>query len=148
MAAGNFTLYNSAIIDFFDGTQDWDTDSHYMILITSTYTPAGTHATLADISTNEVTDADYARQDLTTEAVTEPTAGTARCDADNVSFGASVTITAKYAAVLVGTVAGAASTDPVVGYVDLDTGGGSVSSTNGTFEVQWSANGLFEVSQA
>lgn len=148
MAAGNFTMYDSAMLEIADGSQDWITDNHYCVLLVSGYTPNGaTHTTFADISANEVTDTDYTAQDMIGEAVDEPSAGTIRLDATDVSFGASVTITAKYAAVVVGTVAGKTGTDPLVGYVDLDTGGGSVSSTNGAFDIQWNTNGLVQITQ-
>jgi hypothetical protein len=70
------------------------------------------------------------------EAVTEDS-GTVTYDADDVSFGANVTITARYAAVVVGTVAAKTGTDALVGYTELDTGG-DVSSTNGSFDIDWS----------
>lgn len=148
MAAGNFTLYNSGVLDLLDGTQDWSTDDHYVVLLDSGYTPSGAHTTYSNISSDEVSDADYDAQDMTGESVTEPSGGTVRADADNVSFGDPVTITAKYAVVLVGTAAGKDAGDALVGYVDLDDGGTTVSSTNGAFTIQWNSNGLFQVTQS
>jgi hypothetical protein len=81
---------------------------------------------------------------MATEAVNGGTAtATADCDAANVSFGTNVTITARYAVVRTGT-ATPGGTDNIVGYVALDTAT-DVSSTNGTFEVQWNANGLWTI---
>lgn len=48
---------------------------------------------------------------------------------------ASSTITAKYAVIVHRAGASLAGTDLLVGYGDLDVGGGSISSTNGTFQV-------------
>ena len=147
MAAGNFTLVDQGLLELNDGTQDWATDNHYLVLITDSHTPdASTEATLADISANEVADADYSPQDMTGESVTK-SGGVVTFDADNVTFGSSVTITAKYAYVVVGTVAGKTGTDALVGYVDLDSGGGSVSSTSGSFAVNWNASGMWTEEQ-
>ena len=68
-------------------------------------------------------------------------------DSGDVSFGSAVTITAKYAVIVKGTAGSLASTDKLVGYVDLDTTSGSttVSSTNGTFSVN-TPSGLFTLS--
>jgi hypothetical protein len=144
MAAGNFTLYNQSKAWMFDGTFDWDTDSHYAHLFDNTYTPALTHDTWADTAagTNEVTDGDYTAQAMATEAVNGGTAtATGNCDAGNVTYGTNVTITARYLIIRTGT-ATPGTTDKLVGYVELDTGA-DVSSTNGTFEVQWNASGLW-----
>ncbi|MGH9066783.1 MAG: hypothetical protein ACRD0J_04725, partial [Acidimicrobiales bacterium] len=55
----------------------------------------------------------------------------------------SATITAKYALMVHRAGASLAGTDLLVGYVDLNTGGGSISSTNGTFQVSPNAAGWF-----
>lgn len=144
MAAGNFTLVNSAILDLADGTFDWITDNHYAVLILAAHTPSvSTDATYANISANECADGDYAAQDLTGESATGGS-GTVTFDANDVSFGSSVTITAKYLYVLQGTAAGKTGTDEIVGYVDLDNGGGSVSSTSGTYNIAWAGTGLWQ----
>ncbi|MGH7083194.1 MAG: hypothetical protein ACREFV_12075 [Acetobacteraceae bacterium] len=54
---------------------------------------------------------------------------------------ASSTITAKYALMVHRAGGSLVSTDLLVGYIDLNTGGGSISSTNGTFQVSPSAQG-------
>ena len=144
MAAGSFALYNTAKKFFFDGTFDWDTGTYYLHLLDAAYTPAVTHDTWADVSANESSETGYAAQAIGTKAVNGGTAtATANVDAGNVSYGTNVTIGAQYAVVRAGT-ATPAGTNKLVGYVSLDTAG-SVSSTNGTFEVQWNANGLFTI---
>lgn len=145
MAAGSFTLYNQAKQGFFDGSHDWDTDSYYLHLLDAAYTPAVTHNDWQDVSANETTETSYAAQAIASKAVNGGTAtATVVVDAANVSFGTNVSISAQYAVVRKGT-ATPGATDLLVGYVSLDTGG-AVTSTNGTFEVQWHAsNGLFTV---
>lgn len=144
MAAGNFTLYNFPKKWFFDGTMDWDTNTFYLHLLQSGYTPAATHDTWSDVSAQEVTDGDYAAQAIGTKAVNGGTGtATADCDAGDVSFGTNVTITARYAVVRQGT-ATPGTADKLVGYVELDTAT-DVSSTNGDFAVNWNANGLWTI---
>ena len=70
--------------------------------------------------------------------VTE-TGGTVTFDCADISFGSAVTITAKYAVLFDDT----ATNDPLLVYVDLDTGGGSVSSTSSTFQITINASGVF-----
>jgi hypothetical protein len=140
MAAGSFVIYNASKAWLLDGTFDWITDNHYLHLLTNTHVPALTDSTWTDID-NEVTDGDYGAVLMATEAINGGTAtATGNIDAANVSFGTNVTITARIAVVRVGT-ATPGGTDKLVGYVYLDTAA-DVSSTNGTFEVQWNANGL------
>lgn len=146
MAAGNFTPYNDALERLGNSTDDWDADSHYAILLTNSHTAATTHSTLSDISANEVSDADYAPQDMSGEAVTETT-GTVTFDASDVSFGDPVTITARHIAVVKGTVSAKSGTDPLIGEAELETTG-DVSSTNGPFDVNWNASGLMTLARA
>lgn len=142
MAAGNFTLFNQAKAWFFDGTFDWANDTHYCELLKTAFDEAVTHDTWSDISAQVVTDGDYAPELMATEAVNGGTGtATGNCDAGNTSFGTNVTITARYGAVRTGA-ATATGTDKLVGFVELDTAT-DVSSTNGTFEVQWHASGLW-----
>lgn len=145
MAVGTFTLYNSGKHDLFDRTIDWvGSTTIKAILCTTTYTPAATHATYTDI-TNECADGDYAPVTLTGMSITE-SSGTIKWDANQVDYGAAVTISARYI-VLVESVDGTLSaTDPLIGYMDLNDGGTNVSSTNSDFKVDWNAaNGLFTV---
>jgi hypothetical protein len=147
MAAGNFTMYNQAKGWFFDGTFDWDTDTHYAELLKTGYTPAATHDTWADVSAQVVvtgTQSDYAAQAMSGESVGGGTGvATVPCDAADVSFGTNVSLSAQYLVVRTGG-ATATGTDKLVGYVALDTAT-AVSSTNGSFSVAWNANGLWTV---
>lgn len=134
MAAGNFTLFNQGRLAALNGSIVLGTDAIAVALLTSAYTPDALHDTWADVSANECADVDYAQQALATQTITEA-AGVVTYDSADVSFGSAVSITAKYAVFIKGTAGALVGTEPLLGYVDLDTGGGSVSSTNSTFSV-------------
>ena len=141
MAAGSWTFYNDFKERFAKADIDLNGDTFKCAMTTSSYTPnVATQSDLGDIS-NEVTDGDYARQTLASVTVTE-TGGTVTVDAADISFGSSVSITAKYAIIYDDTHA----SDALVAYVDLDTGGGSVSSTSSTFQIAINAAGIFTLS--
>jgi hypothetical protein len=140
MAAGAFVLTNEGKEDLFN--EDFAIDDHYWMLILAAHTPnVATDITRADISANECADGDYAKQNASGETCSQ-TAGTVTIDIGDVDFGNAVTITAKYLYMLRGTVAGTAGTDRIVGYVDLNSGGGSVSSTAGNFDITINASGI------
>lgn len=143
MAASAFTFYGEAIERMAKGEIDWDGHTFKAILCTSSYTPdTDTHDDLADI-TNELSGGDYARVTLSGITVTRSTT-TITVDCDNISFGNPVTLTAKYLIVYDDTHA----SDALIGYVDLDSGGGSVSSTAALFQYTVNASGLFTIAPA
>lgn len=144
MSAGNFTLYDSAKLLLLNGGLNMSSDTITAALLTDSYTPSGTHDTWSDVSADEVTDSDYAEKALASESVTG-SSGTVTVDSGDISFGSSVTITAKYLVLVLGTAGSLASTDKLIGYCDLSSGGGSVSSTAGNFSVD-TPNGLFTAS--
>lgn len=145
MAAGNWIVYQGFKEYLGDGTIDMDADTFKMKLLTSSYTPARTHNVVADL-TNESVDGDYAEQTLA--GVTWTRSGdTTTFDATDESFGDPVTITAKYAVIYDDTVSSPV-VDPLVCYVDLDTGGGSVSSTASSFVINFNASGILTLSGA
>ena len=125
-------VYNSAIRDAVTGQIDFDTDTFYMMLVTSSYSPdKDTHLDRADV-TNEVTGTNYTS---TGQAVTV-TVGAVDTANDRVDINfadvtwASSTITA--AAAVVYKYTGTAADDLLVAYLDF---GGDVSSTSGDFTV-------------
>lgn len=125
-------VYNSCIRDTVTGQIDFDTDTFYMMLVTSSYTPnQDTHLDRADV-TNEVTGTNYtsAGQAVTVTVGSVDTAN----DRVDISFAdvtwASSTITA--AAAVVYKYTGTAANDLLVAYLDF---GGDVSSTSGDFTV-------------
>lgn len=125
---------------------DSDGASYYWVLITASHTPnTATDITLSNISANECADGDYVAKDATGVSIAQ-TSGTVTFDIGDVDFGNTVTITAKYLYLVRGTVAGKTGTDRLVGYVDLNSGGGSVSSTSGNFDITINASGIVTAS--
>lgn len=124
-------VYNKAIQSALTGGIDFDTDTFYMMLVTSSYTPdQDAHEDRADV-TNEVTGTGYtAGGDSTTVTVTQDNAND-RVDIDfsDVTW-ASSTITAAAAVIYKST--GTEADDLLVAYLDF---GGDVSSTSGDFTV-------------
>jgi hypothetical protein len=146
MAAGAWQVYTKFFEYQGDNTIDMDGDTFICALLFSSYTPnVQLHTVLADVVADECDNTDYARVTLTT-IVWDATNLTLTFDADDISFGTSVDITAKYAVIFDDTPV--TPTDPLVCYSDLDTGGGSVSSTNGSFQVTINASGIFTMAQA
>lgn len=141
MAAGNFTLYNAAKLALFSGTLNMLSDTITAVLLKSSYTPSAAHATFADVSAQEVTDADYAKKAVSGQTVTGGS-GTVTVDTADISFGATVTITAKYLALVKGAAGSITGSSPLIGYCDLNSSGGTVSSTSGAFAVN-TPSGLF-----
>ena len=144
MAVGSFTLYNTAKQYIVDGTVDLDNDTVKAVLLTTDHTPAATDSTYADLD-NECADADYSEQTIANPVFTE-NAGTVKYDADDVTFGTSVSIAARYIVLIHQAGGSLATTDKLIGYMDLDDTGYNVRSTNSNFIVRWNANGLFQLS--
>lgn len=125
-------IYNSCIRDAVVGNIDFDSDTFKMLLVTSSYSAAKSHAKRSDV-TNEVTGTGY------TAGGNACTVSVAAVDNTNndveisftVTSWTSATITAR-AGVIYKSRGGASSADELVGYVDF---GSDVSSTNGTFAV-------------
>ena len=144
MAVGSFTLYNSAKKSIIDGTIDLDNDTVTAVLLTTDHVPAATDSTYADLD-NECADSDYAAQTLANPVFTE-SAGTVKYDADDVSYGTTVSIAARYIVLVKQAGGSLASTDKLIGYMDLDDTGYNVRSTNSNFIVRWNTDGLFQLS--
>lgn len=148
MAAGTFTLYDTGKLYILNGDVDLNDDTIVGVLVKDGYTPATTHSTFADISAQECDSADYTASfaegySITGRALSN-SSGTIKFDSDILNFGASVTITAKYLVIMKRAGASLVSGDLLVGYMDLNDGGGSVSSVSGAFTVDANAsNGWF-----
>ena len=128
-------IYTSSIDDNCRGAIDWDTDTFYGMLVTSSYSPnKDTHTKRSDV-TNEVSGTGYtAGGAASAVTVTKDTAND-RVDVEfaNIAWPAS-TITAR-ACILYKRRGGASSADELVAYVDF---GADISSTAGTFTVAFS----------
>lgn len=124
-------IYNSCIDDTAKGSIDFDTDTFKMMLVTSTYTAAKTHAKRSDV-TNEVTGTGYtAGGNAAAPTVTKDNANNRVDITFAITSWTSSTITAR-AGVIYKSRGGASSADELVGYVDF---GSDISSTSGTFSV-------------
>lgn len=130
------TVYNSALEDLARGAIDFDTDTFRAMLVTATYVAnKDTHLKRSDV-TNEVTGTGYtAGGTPVTVTVTKDTAN----DRLDISFSnpswANSTITAR-GVVIYKARGGAATADELVCYGDF---GANVSSTNGTFTVNFTS---------
>jgi hypothetical protein len=150
MAVGPFTLTNPGLLESQDGSIAYPAPNMYAVLILNAHgAPALTEATYADISTEEVAGGgDYAPKDvgLTISGIT----GTVKVEMAQVNFGDTVTISARYFYILLGDEASPQASDPILGFMDLnDGGGGDVSSSNSDFKVDDNAaNGLYQVTKA
>ncbi len=148
MAVGNFTLYNTgkeALLTDNANQITWATDTIVAVLLGSGYTPAATHSTWADVSAQHVSGTNYAPVALTNKTSVRST-GTILWDCDDINFGANVTVTAKYVAIVKRVGGSLTGTDQLIGYCDLEnaSGAATVSSTNSTFQVNTTA-GLFDI---
>lgn len=127
-------IYNSCVDDVAKGNIDFNTDTFYAMLVTSTYTPnKDTHTKRSDV-TNEVSGAGYSSGgSATTATVTLDTAN----DRVDITFSDVTwtlsTLTAA-AAVIYKRRGGASSADELVAYCDF---GGNVSTTGGTFTLDF-----------
>lgn len=141
MAAGTFTILNTAKKKLVDGTFDLDTHTWKVALLTTavSLSASTTVDTYAEI-TSQVTGTGYTTGGATLSGVTVTGTSTVTFDANDVTWSAS-TITAKYAVIYSDT----ATSKDILGYVDLDTASGSatVSSTAADFTITWNASGIF-----
>lgn len=140
--------YNSGFLSLVDGTTAWGTVSDvYAILVGSGYTFSRDHTEYSDVSAEEITDVDYAPQDV-------PAAGRSVAlstndvlfDCGDVSFGSEVTIDASGGGIifLLGDEASPQAADPLLFYWQLPD---PASSTAGTFTVRV-PNGIIRITDA
>lgn len=140
MPAGNWIMFGNAMEQTFKGGIDWDSNAFRMILVTSAWTPdQDADDTYSDLSANEVANGNgYTTGGKLLTVTVSRTAGTnaVDIDCDDQSWTSS-TITAKRAVIVRDANADGtlAAGDLLCAYVDLETGGGSLSTTNGTFAI-------------
>jgi hypothetical protein len=156
MPAGAFQVYRPSIGQIGQAGIRLDqggTPRFRMTLVTASYTPSVTlHDTWSDVSANEVANGGgyTTHGKLLAATWTAPgSPGLWTFDVDDQSWTSS-TITAKYAVIVQDADANGAlaAGDLVLCYCDLETGGGSVSTTNGTFAINIAAAGVFTLEQA
>lgn len=137
-------FYGNAFVSAFNKEIDFNTDTIKVALLTNAYTPdQDAHNYFDDVVANEVAGTGYTAGGATlgTPSITY-TGGTNvfKMDGDDTSWSSS-TITARYAVVYDSSPATNA-TRPLIAYVDF---GADVSSTAGTFQITWHANGIATV---
>ncbi len=152
MAAGSFISFNSHSGDSINGIFDADTDNITCWLLTSSYTPDVTDAAFSDLSA-ELSHASYTGGSnagilLTTKAVTSVSGKIYKFSSDAISLAFSSTdATFKYA--VLGERNATASSAKLMGYIDLNSSGGSITVTAGnTFTLNCPANGWYTVTGA
>jgi len=146
MAAGAFKVYGAAAEAIAKGTLDLDSNTFRMVLVTASHTPnQATHSTWADVSANEVAaGGGYSTHGKLLTCTVNRSSLVVTFDCDDQSWTSS-TITAKYAVIVKDADANGslASTDALVAYCDLESGGGSISTTSGTLSITINASGVF-----
>ena len=151
MAAGPWIIYGLAKEAMLEGVigplNQSGTPRFRIALVTSSYTPSvNADDTWSDVSTNEVANGNgYVTHGQLLAMTCTHAAGTVTVDSTTDGSWTTSTITAKYAVVVQDADANGAlaAGDRLVGYCDLNDGGGSVSTTNGTFAVNFHASGMF-----
>lgn len=140
-------MFGQAIAKALNKEVSWTADNIKVALVKDTWVPSqDTNAYWADIVANEATGTGYtaggatlASKTLTYDAPTNVT----KLAAANSQWPAS-TLTARYA-VIYDDSPSTNATKPVLGYVDF---GANQSTSNTTFEVVWSAAGIFAITAA
>lgn len=134
-------VYNSFKADIMNGNIDLNTDTIYLMLVTSTYVPdIDAHEKRSDVTNEVAPGGGYATggAEATTPTVAiDDTNDRGIFDAVDVTWGAS-TITAR-GAVLYKSRGGASSADELICYIDFVS---DKSSTAGDFKVTWDAVGI------
>jgi len=150
MAVGEFTFTDPGFLAVRKGTIDLENDTIVAVLIDNAHTPSVVNDNeWSDISANECASADYTASFAEGHVVTgltwsQTSSRNFKLDANDLDFGNTATIEGRYIYLLKRAGASLASTDLIVGYMDLNDGGSAnVSSTNGNFDVAWNASGLY-----
>ncbi len=148
MAAGNFVPVNSALLNIIDGTIDLDADTFVAVLITAAHTAAPTDDTWSDISGSEASGTGYTTGGQTVTLTVAGGAGTVTVDCTTNPSWAASTVSAKYCYIVRRAGGSLVAGDLILGYRDLNEGGGNESTVGGTFSVTWADDGLFTVARA
>jgi hypothetical protein len=122
----------------------WTSATVRAVLLTAAYTPDVDHSAFSNISANQITDVGYSAVTLSNKT-SNVVGGKILWDCDNISFGNTVTLTAKYLALVNQAGGSLSASDIYLGYIDLNVGAGqSAVSSNSSFVIN-TPNGLFEV---
>lgn len=149
MAASALTLYSAAKLALLDGQLALSTAKIQVVLLTSTYVPAASHALYSDVSTYEVTGAagsgyTTGGQALSGQAVSA--AGVGAAFTANASVWPSASMAPQFAALVEMAGTTLAPTDKLIGYVNLNASGGAVAVASATLTVTWPSSGILALS--
>lgn len=148
MAAGPFTLVNTAIEDMIDQTIDLNSDTFVAVLITAAHAASPTNATWADISASQASGSGYiAGGQVVSPLTISRTDGVVTVDCPTNPSWNPATVSAKYAYIVRRAGGSLVSGDLILGYMDLNDGGGNLSSVAAPFDVTWSPDGLFTIAR-
>lgn len=148
MTVGTFTSYSNCVFNISKAQINLSADTFVMVLVTSAYTPApDTNSTWANVSASEVaTGGGYTVGGVVLSSVScTLTGATVTWTSASVSWSAA-TFTCKYAVIVRRAGGSLVSGDLLVGYVDLSSGGGSITAQGGSFVVAPNASGFFTLS--
>lgn len=134
-------IYNSSLEDLARGAIDYDTDTFYMMLVTSSYVPnKDTHTKRSDV-TNEASGSGYSAGGQASAVTITKDTGNDRVDVGFATVTwATASVTAA-GAVIYKRRGGASSADELVAFLDF---GGNVTSTAGDFVVTVSSPYRFQ----
>lgn len=145
MSAGAFTLFQRGILRLLDGTIDLDSHSLKAVLTTSAqalsggFTGASGDCRYADLTAELATANGYTAGGVALTGVSLAIAGSyVKFTANPISWSLTNSITFKYLAIYDDT----AANKNLLCFVDMDTGGGSVSPGAGPLSVTPDANGI------
>lgn len=152
MAAGDFVVFDQALLDMLDKKHDFENDTFKLALVTSSVTPSATTSDprwgaggSTNMTTYEVTPGgNYSTGGVSLGgATTTLTGGAAYYDDGDVSIAqhASNPAGARWGFVYNSTSAGKEG----VGFLDLGT---TIDLSVGAFSVTWNASGIFSLNQA
>ena len=149
MTVGPFTLVDAAMEKILDGTISLTGDTFQAVLITAAHTAAVTDDTWSDVSASEATGTGYTTEGVAVSPLSVSRTGaiTTVDSATNPSWNPA-TVSAKYLYVVRRAGGALAAGDLILGYLDLNTGGGNMSAIADEFSVTWPATGLFTWTRA
>lgn len=147
MAAGAFVFFNIAKGRLPVATITSDTFKAVLTTssqaLAATFTGSSGQARYADLTAELATANGYTAGGAALASLTWTQAtATWTWDAADTAWTLTGAITFKYIVIFDDTVAN----DPLVGFIDCDTGGGSISPAAGTLTIQWNASGIFTLS--
>ena len=144
---GKFITHWQGWIDLFDGSNSWESDGYFAVCATATEAPdAETQNDYEDIL-EECADADYDRVDLTGKAISQDeSTGQINFSCETIKLCTQGDVSAKYLYILQGTAASPEGAI-ILGHIDLNPGGGNLTSINGEFSYTPPSGVLFKIPQ-